>query len=504
MLKRGYISNLEPKLQSFPHQAQALSAIKEMDYSAVFHEQGLGKTKIGLDLALVWLEAGVVDSVLVVTKKGLLENWFNEISIHTHIRPSILTQDRKKNFYLFNSPIEIYLCHYEVLNSEKSRLELFLKTRKVGIILDESHKIKNPNSRITQALFDLSHGFEKKCIMTGTPIANRPYDLWSQVYFLDKGESLGEDFDSFKSSIDLTKDIAVSQEKRDCFEDSLSLLFDKIKPFSVRETKLSSSLVLPNKEVRNVCVEMKGKQASLYSVFESDISVEIEKSGKTVFDDVNAVLKRLMRLVQVASNPLVVDDSYDEVPTKFIRLREILKDVVESGSKAIVWTSFIKNADWLSSSLRDMGAVKVHGKMGINYRNSNLRKFKEQDNCKILVATPASSKEGLTLTQANWCIFYDRSFSLDDYLQAQDRIHRISQEKTCHIVNLIAEESIDEWVDRLLSAKHLAAQLGQGDIGLDSYSEQASYDFADILNKILEHSKEMRKNNNGARRNTDR
>lgn len=489
MLKRGYISDLTPKLQSLPHQAQALDAIRQLDFSAVFHEQGLGKTKIGLDLALVWLQKKVVDSVIVVTKKGLIENWFNEITLHTHVPPSIFTQDKKRNFNLFNSPVELYLCHYEVFNSEKTRFELFLKTRKVGVVLDESHKIKNPNSKITQTLFDLSSGFAKKCIMTGTPVANRPYDLWSQIYFLDEGASLGEDFEMFRSSLDLARDVVTCQKKRDDFEGKLSLLFNRIRSFSVRETKQSSSLMLPEKEVRNVNVEMKGKQLKLYSIFERDINVEIRRDGRRISDNVESVLKRLMRLVQVASNPLIVDSSYNELPTKFNKLRGILKDVVESGFKAIVWTSFIKNADWLASSLEDMKAVKVHGKMGMNYRNSNLRKFKEQDECKVLVSTPASSKEGLTLTQANWCIFYDRSFSLDDYLQAQDRIHRISQKRVCHIVNLIAKNSVDEWVDRLLSAKHLAAQLGQGDIELDSYNEQSSYDFADILNNILKHSK---------------
>ncbi|WP_462137185.1 hypothetical protein [Candidatus Mycalebacterium sp.] len=54
---------------------------------------------------------------------------------------------------------------------------------------------------------------------------------------------------------------------------------------------------------------------------------------------------------------------------------------------------------------------------------------------------------------------------------------------------MIAKNSVDEWVDRLLSAKHLAAQLGQGDIGLDEYDEQTSYDFVDILDSILERSK---------------
>lgn len=490
MLKRGYISNLNPKLQSFPHQAHALEIIKKLDYSAIFHEQGLGKTKIGLDLALIWLQEKVVDSVIVVTKKGLIENWRNEIAQHTHIKPAILTQDRKRNFNLFNSPVEVYLCHYEVLYSEQSRIELFLQTRMVGIVLDESHKIKNPSSNVTKALFDLSSGFKRKCIMTGTPVANRPYDLWSQIYFLDEGESLGNRFESFKSLLDLKKNVATCQKSQDKFESELSMLFDKIKPFTVRETKQSSSLILPDKEVENIYVEMKGKQSELYSSFERDMGVEIQREGRQVSDDVEAVLKRLMRLVQVASNPLIIDDSYSEVPEKFAQLRKLLEDVVESNSKAIVWTSFIKNVDWLASSLTDMGAVKVHGKMNMEYRNSNLRKFQEKDECKVLVASPASSKEGLTLTQANWCIFYDRSFSLDDYLQAQDRIHRISQQQTCHIVNLISENSVDEWVDRLLSAKHLAAQLGQGDIDRKSYNEKSSYDFVDILDSILQKSQQ--------------
>ena len=98
------------------------------------------------------------------------------------------------------------------------------------------------------------------------------------------------------------------------------------------------------------------------------------------------------------------------------------------------------------------------------------------------MATPGAAKEGLTLTVANHVIFYDRSFSLDDYLQAQDRIHRISQEKPCFVHNLIMEDSVDEWIDVLLHAKEIAAQLAQGDISLDYYKSQMSYDFGEIRN----------------------
>jgi SNF2 family DNA or RNA helicase len=86
---------------------------------------------------------------------------------------------------------------------------------------------------------------------------------------------------------------------------------------------------------------------------------------------------------------------------------------------------------------------------------------------------------------ANHAVFFDRSFSLDDYLQAQDRIHRISQERPCFVTNLIATGTVDDWVDALLSAKHLAAQLGQGDISRAEYNTRADYTFGKMVRDVL-------------------
>ena len=86
---------------------------------------------------------------------------------------------------------------------------------------------------------------------------------------------------------------------------------------------------------------------------------------------------------------------------------------------------------------------------------------------------------------ANHVVFYDRSFSLDDYLQAQDRIHRITQKRVCHVHNLIMKDSVDEWVDVLLHAKQMAARLGQGDVNLQVYQSKSGYEFADILKEVL-------------------
>src|SRR5215218_1964244 len=105
--------SLALKHRGFGYQIAAVEAIRNLEYAAIFHEQGLGKTKICLDLALLWLSLDQVDSVLIVTKKGLVQNWREEIGQHTYLRARVLDQDRKGNFYGFNSPARLYLTHYE-------------------------------------------------------------------------------------------------------------------------------------------------------------------------------------------------------------------------------------------------------------------------------------------------------------------------------------------------------------------------------------------------------
>ena len=117
-------------------------------------------------------------------------------------------------------------------------------------------------------------------------------------------------------------------------------------------------------------------------------------------------------------------------------------------------------------------------------RNESIERFLHSSNT-ILVATPGAAKEGLTLTVANHAVFFDRSFSLDDYLQAQDRIHRISQQRPCFVHNLIANDTIDEWVDVLLSAKYLAGQMAQGDIDADEFEASYRADVAQVLAEVL-------------------
>lgn len=477
--------SLKPKHDAFSYQLEAFNAIRGLEYAAVFHEQGLGKTKIAADLITYWLGHCHIDTVLVVTKKHLIENWQREIEFHTFLKPTVISSNRAANFYVFNGPSRLMLTHYEAVRSEKERFELFLRTRRVAVVLDESTKIKNPSAALTNVFLELRLGFARRVIMTGTPIANRPHDIWSQVAFLDGGTALGKDFEEFKRDIDLSNRLGSSRSRQVALREGLERIQARLAKFAVRETKDSGVITLPNKEYLSIETDWEPRQLDLYREVRDSLQTVVVRDGALNLDDAEPILKRLVRLVQVASNPKMVDQNYSAEPGKIAELMDIVDAIHRNREKGIIWTSFIINVNWLSEMLKAYNPVKIHGQMNIESRNLSVRRFLEDDSCQILIASPGAAKEGLTLTVANHAIYYDRNFSLDDYLQSQDRIHRISQTKTCYIYVLKMRDSIDGWIDALLSAKQTSAMRAQGDISSSEFDAEMTYDFGDLLKQAL-------------------
>ncbi|MBR2396980.1 MAG: DEAD/DEAH box helicase family protein, partial [Bacteroidaceae bacterium] len=277
-----YTVNLSALHEAFPYQHEAFEAIKDLPYSAIFHEQGLGKTKIAIDLLLYWLEKKDIDTVIVVTKKQLVQNWYNEFHTHTHLQPKVLSSNKKDNYLVLNSPSRVLLANFELFSTEQERLTLFLKARNTAVIVDESTKIKNPESKLAQSFFDLAPLFKIRTIMTGTPVANRPYDIWAQIYFLDFGMSLGCDYKAFKQSTDLSNDLSDNTMKRSFFESSVSEIFDKIKAFTVRETKNSGIISLPAKKYMSIWCEFEKRQFEMYESVRNDLQILVQKGDTTI------------------------------------------------------------------------------------------------------------------------------------------------------------------------------------------------------------------------------
>ena len=115
--------NLSAKRDAFPYQIQAFDAIKDLPYSAIFHEQGLGKTKIAVDLLLYWLENRGIDTILIVTKKQLVKNWVDELKFHTHLRPVVISSNKRENYYILNSSARLIIANFEAITTDFKRIK---------------------------------------------------------------------------------------------------------------------------------------------------------------------------------------------------------------------------------------------------------------------------------------------------------------------------------------------------------------------------------------------
>ena len=465
---RNYIFNFDPKTKPFPHQLEAVNYIQKNDSIALFDEQGLGKTKIILDSLCNNLKENKIDGALIICKKNLIHNWQEEIETHSHLKSIVLRGTSKEKGIKFMGFSHFYLINYESVFSEIGRLKMFLRIKKYAIVLDESHAIKNPESKTTKTILELSDLAKKRIIVSGTPVANKPEDLWSQFFFLDKGKLLGNSYSKFKAlyTVDLrnTKNLISSR--------SFDALKTIIESNSIRRRK-NDVLELPEKIFIDKHINLTGKQLEMYKQLRDELFIAIQNlQGEIIIDESGGILKKLLRLAQIASNPKLIDHSYSEIPAKFPILYALVEDIIMRNEKVIVWSCFVDNIRQLNKEFQKYGAQMLYGDIPIEKRNIIIKRFKTDSNFKVLIANPAAAKEGLTLTVANNAIYLDRNFNLVDYLQSQDRIHRISQTKECKITKILANDTIDEYIDEILRRKQYLAGYIQGDTNKIDISEK--------------------------------
>ena len=149
-----------------------------------------------------------------------------------------------------------------------------------------------------------------------------------------------------------------------------------------------------------------------------------------------------------------------------IRSDYVTTGIIVKNEKTIVWTSFVENITILKNRLKQYNPLIIYGDVPVRDRADAVKVFQESEKNRIMIANPSAAREGLTLTRANNAIYLDRNFNLVDYLQSQDRIHRISQTRECKIFKIIAKNTIDEYIDKVIDVKKEIAGYVQGDLGI--------------------------------------
>jgi SWI/SNF-related matrix-associated actin-dependent regulator 1 of chromatin subfamily A len=440
---------------TLPHQTEGTQFLRDRTAAALFDEQGLGKSKQLIDAVVASIRDGSLAGALIVCPNTIKTTWGEEIERYSDERYAIFGSGRKARRVAFRSlRASFYVINYEAIASELPSLRALLRFKRMAFVLDESHRIKTPAARVTRAIHSLRQDAARRYIMTGTPVANKPEDLWAQVFFLDDGRALGPNFRAFR--------------ERFCTPEGgytrIDELRDRLATVCLRREK-EGTITLPPKTFTYVSVSLAGEQLRMYEQLREQLELWVrDLSGNEVKAQAENILARLVRLAQLASNPALLDSAYGEVPGKFLALDQLVQTyLAEPTEKVIVWTSFVGNIRALLRRFSRHNPVALHGEMDSKSRNAAVTAFKKDATVRLLIANPAAAREGLTLTRARTAIYLDRTFNLVDFLQSQDRIHRLSQAEPCEILILNAAGTIDEFIDFSLAQKHRLARYAQGD-----------------------------------------
>lgn len=418
--------------------------------AALLMEMGTGKTLVAIAVACILYQFGLASRVLVVAPLSLLRVWESEILRFAGVPVKVTVLkgalDKKKELLTETDADKL---NFTIVNYESAwRLEKELLILNPDLVIaDEAHKIKEGRTKQSKALHKLGDKARFKLLLTGTLITNRELDAWSQYRFVNP-LIFGTSFYVFRGHF---FDMVGYGNHIPAFRESKTDEFLKrLHSVAFRVTK-AEALDLPATTDETRYVELEPKAAKLYRDLTKESFAEMERGEITASN----ILTKILWLSQVTGG-FVGDDekSMHEVSTaKMDALADIIDSVMADGRKLVIMARFVAELDGIIALLekRGIGYAQVRG--GIKGRAEEVRRFQEDEDCRVFVGQIAAAGLGLTLTAAGTLCFYSMDYSMSNFTQAQARIHRIGAKDTCHYLYLVARGTIDEQVIKALKGK---------------------------------------------------
>ncbi|HEY6058727.1 MAG TPA: DEAD/DEAH box helicase [Candidatus Limnocylindrales bacterium] len=454
----------------YAHQRAGLAFLAKLGSGALFWEMGLGKTAGAIAYVETLAQADPELRVLVICPNTVKRNWLAEIEKHTGtIMGGILEGTLAGRSAQVKRGLS-HLGRYTIVNCEALSLApLNAALVDAGwdvVIVDESSRFKAPGASRTKALLRLAKRTPVRLILTGTPITGKPEDAWAQMEFVAPGM-----FGTWWSFLDrylvrnpYTKAI---EGVRPGMSDDLA---GRVASRSYRIRK-DDVLDLPPKVFEDRVVELDGTQAAAYASMKRDLRVAYEGGEIEAWN----VLTQLLRLTQITAGLIGEGERYQWLATgnaKLAALDELLNEDL-AGEQVVVYGVYQRELEELSD--RYDGPPKgyivgerrplrpiIYGPTPERVRADLISAFQAGDRRLLFVQTHTGGI-GINLTAAKTAIYYTRGWSLEDWLQSQDRLHRIGQRGTVTIVSLVAKGTVDEQIAKALAAKQNVADMLTGD-----------------------------------------
>ena len=432
-------------LNYLPYQLAGIQYALERDATLIGDEMGLGKTiqAIGVINAIPKTK-----SILVICPASLKLNWKREIEKWT-VKPYIVQIAQKDYFPSFDENI-IVIVNYDVLKKFESQI----KSRIWDIlILDEVHYLKNHKAIRTKQVFG-GKGIQpikskRKIYLTGTPMVNRPIELFGILKSIDYNE-----WGNWKHFVDRYCDAWHNGYAYDVSGASnLDELQDRLRSTCmIRRLKEDVLKELPSKVRQVVELPMDGTvdvikiEKSLNEKYqqivdEKRILVELAKTSHsrehydaavhelTVATQIQFTeMSKARKDVALAKIPLVIDQ---------------LKDVIDAGQKVVVFAHHHEVIDKIYDALKPGTAVKFDGRTSMSMRDKAVHTFQQNDQIRVFVGGIKAAGVGITLTASSHVIFAELDWVPGVMSQAEDRCHRIGQHNSVLVQHLVIDESID-------------------------------------------------------------
>ncbi len=413
-------------------------------------DMGLGKTLQMLTFLQDQKNKRPKSQHLVVLPKTLVFNWLAEgakfcpeLRMHVHTGPG-----RAKSAEGF-AGADIILTTYGAVRYDIDWLHKVLFDY---VVLDESQAIKNPGSQIAQAVKLLQA--RNRLVMTGTPVENNTFDLYSQFDFLNPGFLGSQEFfrETYANPIDRQGDKNRAAELR-----------RMIYPFLLKRTKEEVAKDLPDKTETILYCEMGKAQRRVYEAFRDRYRDLIEGKLATEGADKSAflILEGLLKLRQICDSPALIktDEDYGHESAK---LDELLREIEENASnhKIVVFSQFIGMLDLVRQRL-DRDRVPYEYLDGQTQdRAARVTNFQGNENCRVFLMSLKAGGVGLNLTEADYVYLIDPWWNPAVEQQAIDRVHRIGQTKRVFAYRMICKDTVEEKILTLQDRKReLASEL---------------------------------------------
>ena len=419
-------------------------------------EQGLGKTKQVIDIAIAKkLQHNYKHCLIICCVNSLKWNWFNEVNTHSNELPYILGMRCKKGKWSVKGNKEkledLKLLHlnrsyFIITNVESLRvpeisneINKLCKENQINMIaVDEIHKCNNHTSQQSRGLLNINADIN--IAMTGTPLMNKPTDLYLPLKWL------GYENHSYYAF-----------EKHYCIKGgfggyevigykNLDELQEKLNKIMLRRLK-SDVLDLPDKVFIDEYVEMSNKQQKIYNEVFDDI-----KSNIDMIKIAANPLAQLIRLRQATGYTGILSSTIKE-SAKLDRLEQLVEDSVNNNQKVVVFSNWTQMTDIIYKRLKNYNPAIITGDTNVNDRQLMVDKFQNNNKCKVIIGTIGAMGTGLTLTAGTVVIFVDEPWTKASFNQAVDRCHRIGTTSKITVYVLLAKNTIDERIHEIVEKK---------------------------------------------------